>query len=70
MADIFRLPNERARRAFLELRKMGFSVKYSLSVVETLENARSNFEVFGTVHGLLRGDGEKTKAWLQARGYA
>ena len=48
---------------------MGFGAAYSRSVVETLENARSNWETFGTVHGLLRGDGEKTKAWLQARGY-
>ena len=70
MADIISLPNARARRAYEELRKMGFSAAYSNFVVETLENARSNWENFGTVQGLLRGDGEKTKAWLQERGYA
>jgi len=70
MADLIRFPTLRARCAYKELRKMGFGAEYSRFVVETLENARSNWENFGTVQGLLRGDGEKTKAWLQERGYA
>jgi hypothetical protein len=70
MADLIRFPTLRARRAYDELRKMGFGAEYSRFVVETLENARSNWENFGTVQGLLRGDGEKTKLWLQERGYA
>ena len=70
MTTVVRLPtSKRARNSYKELRSMGFSAAYSRSVVETLENARSNWETFGMAQGLLRSDGEKTKAWLQARGY-
>jgi len=70
MADVILFPTLRARRAYDELRKMGFGAAYSRFVVDTLENARSNLEIFGTAQGLLRGDGEATKTWLQDRGYA
>lgn len=69
MADVISLPTARARRAYEELRKMGFGAAYSRSVVDVLEGARSNIERWAAVEQHVVGGRGTARGWLVERGY-
>ena len=70
MKTATKLPNgPRARKAFTELRKLGFSASYAADVVDMLERARSEMARWARMQETLQSGPEAAKKWLKTHGY-
>lgn len=70
MSKTIRFPTSaRARKAYFELRDMGFGGEYAASVVDVLEKARSNLARWTVIRMHVLRDEKGARGWLKAQGY-
>ena len=67
---LIQLPaTDRARRAYLELRRYGFKPAYATEVVNFLERMKQHLVRWVTVQRVLQLAPEAAEKWLKEKGY-